>query len=85
MHKGKSMAKLWLIEQKPQRCTRNTSESIAHISLLVFSSNPPGFAFILYKYGEDADAAVRSKCRIFCTEIFIRPTRLAFCLDMDGR
>ena len=29
------------------------------------SSNPPGFAFILYKYGEDAEAAVRSKSRRF--------------------
>ena len=48
-----------------------------------FSSNPPGFAFVLYKYGEDADAAVRSKSRgkmllFFWMKIF------SF-LDMDGR
>lgn len=51
-----------------KRRKKNVQKRIGHtlihcmkIVFSYFSSNPPGFAFILYKYGEDADAAVRSK------------------------
>jgi len=47
-----------------------------------YSSNPPGFAFVLYKYGEDADTAVRSKFN-FEREMLV--FKKVFYLDMDGR
>ena len=52
---------------------------------LYYSSNPPGFAFVLYKYGEDADTAVRSKFYYLNNKMIVsNPFFLSF-LDMDGR
>jgi hypothetical protein len=43
------------------RIQYTSNEANISLTFSIYSSNPPGFAFILYKYGEDADSAVRSK------------------------
>lgn len=63
-----------------QPCERTASET-----LFVYSSNPPGFAFVLYKYGDDADSAVRSEFRFGWHRRFLIGVALLFQTWTDGR